>query len=90
MTKQLLVSALAAMAVAGCATTGDQSNYAKADCKIQPITTASATGVRPGRAPSADQKEAEMNVATSQYRRSEYARMGMVNNNVEDAMRDCY
>ena len=31
-----------------------------------------------------------MNLATSQYRRSEYARMGMVNNNVEDAMRDCY
>jgi len=85
----LLVSAFAALSLAGCATT-DQTQYAKAECKVQPITTASATGVRPGRAESTSQKESEMNLATSQYRRSEYARMGMVNNNVEDAMRDCY
>ena len=83
----LIVSAAAALAAAGCATQGD--TYAKADCKVAPITTASATGkARP--VDSLERRAAEMDLATSQYRRDQLARNGYVGNNVEEALRDCY
>jgi hypothetical protein len=88
--KMLLVfSALAALGIAGCATQGD-TQYAKADCKVAPITTASAAGGRSRPVDSLRQREAEMQLATSDYRRSQLSRNGMVNNNVEDLLHDCY
>jgi hypothetical protein len=86
----LIISALASLAIAGCATQGD-AQYAKADCKVAQITTASATGVRsPPPVDSLRQREAEMQLSASDYRRSQLARNGMANNNVEDLLRDCY
>ncbi len=84
-----VVSTLAALALAGCAGYGD-AQYAKADCKVVPITTLSATGVRPSRVDSLAQKDAEMQLATTGYRRERLAQQGLVNNNVEEALRDCY
>ena len=86
--KSLLFVASVAL-LAGCASYGD-NQYAKADCKVAPITTQSATGVRPSRVDSLAQRDAEMQLATTDFRRRELARNGLVNNNVEQALRDCY
>jgi hypothetical protein len=83
----LAVSFLAVIAT-GCATAGN-TQVAQADCKVAPITIASATGHAKPVSPL-EQRYAEMQLATSDYRRQQYARHGMVNNNVEDALRDCY
>jgi hypothetical protein len=81
----LAVSALALLA-AGCATPSDQ--VAQADCKVAPITTASAAGR--GRTPSSiEQRDAEMQLASSEYRMRLLRERGLANNNVEDALRDC-
>jgi len=85
----LLVSTFAAVALTGCAGYGD-TQYTKADCKVYPITTYSATGTRPSRVDSLAQKDAEMQLATTGYRRERLAQQGLVNNNVEEALRDCY
>ena len=83
----LIVSAVAAFAAAGCATQGD--TYAKADCKVAPITTASVAGkARP--ATSLERRAAEMDLAATDYRTRNLARNGYVGNNVEEALRDCY
>jgi uncharacterized lipoprotein YajG len=76
-------------ALAGCASYGDEQ-YAKAECKVVPMTTASATGVRTSRVDSLASKDAQLQASTSEYRRREYAARGMVNNNIEEALRDCY
>jgi len=84
-----VVSTLAAIALAGCAGYGD-AQYAKAECKVVPITTLSATGVRSSRVDSLAQKDAEMQLGSTQYRRDQLVQRGLVNNNVEEALRDCY
>ena len=81
--------AIAVLALAGCATY-DNDQYAKADCKVAPITTQSATGVRPSRVDSLAQRDAEMQLATTDYYRRNLAQKGLVNNNTADALRDCY
>jgi hypothetical protein len=81
----IAVSALAVLA-AGCTATGDQ--LAQADCKIVPITTASYAGKARPVSPI-EQRYAEMQLASTDYRMRELARNGGVNNNVEDALRDC-
>jgi hypothetical protein len=86
--KDLLAVSVLALLGAGCATPGD-TQLAKADCKVAPITTASVAG-RAKPVTPIEQRYAEMQLATSDYRRQQYARHGMVNNNVEDALRDCY
>jgi uncharacterized lipoprotein YajG len=87
MDKLLVVSALAAL-VAGCATQGD-TQLAKADCKVAPITTASVAGKYKQVSPI-EQRYAEMQLASTDYRRRQLAERGLVNNNVEEALRDCY
>ena len=82
-------SALAALALAGCATEGTVDHYAQADCRIYPVTTASYTGVRPPKADSLQQRGAEADLATSGYRFRNLQRNGMVNNNIEDLIRNC-
>lgn len=84
-----ILLALSALAlVAGCATDGN-TQYAKADCKIVPITTASVAGGKTRPATSLEQREAEMALGTSQYRREQLYRYGQFGNNVEEAMYDC-
>ena len=86
----LAASAAVTFAVSGCATQDTQ--LAKADCKIAPLTTTSITGGNGRSKPAAsslDERYAEMGLATSQYRLSNLRRNGMANNNVEDALRDC-
>jgi hypothetical protein len=83
-------AACAALALAGCATTDEASvPLARADCKIAPITTASATGVRPRRVDPMDQRYAEMQLATSDYRMKRLQQPLGAMGNVEDALRDC-
>jgi hypothetical protein len=81
--------ALSALALAaGCATDGN-TQYAKADCKVVPITTASVGGGKTRPASSLEQREAEMALGTSQYRREQLARNGPFGNNVEEALYNC-
>lgn len=72
--------------VAACATPGEQ--LAAVDCKVYPITTASAAGGKP-RVNSLEQRHAEMQLATSDYRMRNLRQNGYNLNNVEDALRDC-
>ena len=85
----IVVSTLAAIALAGCAGYGD-AQYAKAECKVVPITTLSATGVRPSRVDSLAQRDAEFQAGSTDYRRQQLAQRGLVNNNLEEALHDCY
>ena len=91
MNKALLaLPALATLALAGCATDGNTNNqYARADCKIYPITTMSYTGVRDPKVDSLEQRAAQGDLAGSKYRLRTVARSGSVNNNLEDIIRDC-
>jgi hypothetical protein len=86
--KNLIAISALALAAAGCATQGN-TQYAKADCKIAPITTASVAGGKPRPATSLQQREAEMALGTSQYRREQLARHGQFGNNVEEALYNC-
>ena len=82
----LAISALALLA-AGCATTAD-TQVAQSDCKVAPITTASVTGrYRP--ADRLEQRHAEMQLGTSDYRYRNLDSRGHAMNNVEEALRDC-
>jgi hypothetical protein len=84
-----VVSTLAAIALAGCAGYGD-TQYAKAECKVVPMTTVGAAGVRTSRVDSLAQRDAEFQLGSTDYRRKELAAKGLANNNVEEALRDCY
>jgi hypothetical protein len=75
--------------LAGCASTGQNVQYAQADCKVHLITTASATGVRKTAPSSLEQRDAEMQLASSDYRFRNLRQNGYNMNNVEDALRDC-
>ena len=72
---------------AGCASQGDVQ-VAQADCKVLPITTTSVAGRRPNASPL-EQRYAEMQLATPDYRMRQLRERGMEMNNVEDALRDC-
>jgi hypothetical protein len=85
----LALPVFAAFALAGCASDGANDKYAQADCKVYPITTMSATGVRPPKADALDQRTAEGDLANSSYRFRNLARTGPANNNVEDMIRNC-
>jgi len=85
--KRLLPIALAALA-AGCATS-QETQLAQADCKVVPLTTASISGARPKHVDPLDQRWAEMQLASSDYRMQQLQRRGAFNNNIEDALRDC-
>ena len=80
--------ALSALALlAACATPGEQ--VAAVDCKVYPVTIASAAGVRKPNVSSLEQRYAEMQLATSDYRFRNLRQNGYNMNNVEDALRDC-
>lgn len=82
--------ALSALALAaGCATTPADTRLAAADCKVYPVTTASATGTRAPKVDRLEQRYAEMQLATSDYRYRNLRQNGYNMNNVEDSLRDC-
>ena len=86
----LILSALAAFAIAGCATEGPDQ-YAKAECKIKPITTTSVTDGKHMQPVSPERERmAQMEAAHTQYRAQQLRQNGLVNNNLEDALNDCY
>ena len=72
--------------LAACATSGEQ--LAAVECKVYPITTASVAGRKPN-VDSLDQRQAEMQLAASDYRMRNLRRNGYNMNIVEDALRDC-
>ena len=82
------VFAVLALALAGCASSGD-TKVASADCKVYPITTASASGRAPKNVSPIEQRWAEMQLANSDYRQRQLQERGMVGNTVEEALRDC-
>jgi uncharacterized lipoprotein YbaY len=85
----LVISALAAVALAGCATQSPDQ-YAKAECKIKPITATSVTDGKHMQAVSPERERmAQMELAHTQFRAQELMRKGMVNNNLEEALYDC-
>lgn len=87
--KALVTLSAAALLAAGCATT-ENVQVAK-NCKVQPVQT--ATYANPSKAKPVDslrQREAEMDLARTDYRYQQLARNGVFNNNVEEALRDCY
>ena len=87
MTKPTLI-ALLGLALAGCASSGD-TKVASADCKIVPITTASAAGRAPKNVSPIEQRWAEMQLAGTEYRQRQLRERGMIDNNIEEALRDC-
>lgn len=76
------------VAAAGCASPGD-TRMAAADCKVVPVTTASAAGRAPRNLSPIEQRYAEMQLANSEYRRRQLQERGLIDNNVEQALRDC-
>jgi hypothetical protein len=83
--KRLIVLAPAALLVlAGCAT-DPNARYARADCKVAPLSSSFGA---PKRVDPLAQKQAEMDLASSSYRMRNLNRPGF--NNVEEALRDCY
>ncbi len=62
---------------------------AQAECKIAPVTTASIAGGKSRPVTSLEQRYAEMQLGTSQYRMAQLNSHGMLHNNVEEALRDC-
>lgn len=84
--KSLIALSVLAL-LAACATPGEQ--IAAVDCKVYPVTTASAAGVRKPNVSSLEQRYAEMQLATSDYRFRNLRQNGYNMNNVEDALRDC-
>ena len=87
--KPILLLSAAAVLAAGCATTEEPMQVAQRECKIRPVTTESATGVRSKSVSSLEQRHAEMQLATSQYRMANLRSQGMAFNNVEEALNDC-
>ena len=81
----LAISAL--LLAAGCASPGDVQ-VAQAECKVLPITTTSVAGRKPKVSPL-EQRYAEMQLATSEYRMRQLHERGPDMNTVEDALRDC-
>jgi hypothetical protein len=78
----------AGLLAAGCATQPDVQ-VAQAECKVMPVTTMSVTGRKPTNVSPLEQRYAQMQLATSEYRMRQLRERGMDMNNVEDALHDC-
>ncbi|HUP30520.1 MAG TPA: hypothetical protein VM122_10140 [Usitatibacter sp.] len=85
-----LFSLAAIAALGGCATTPDNMQLADASCKVAPLQVGRLSGTnRPQRVDPLDQRWAEMQLASSDYRFRALARNGAYGSNVEEALRDC-
>lgn len=81
----LPLSALLAGALAGCA--AQDTQVARADCKIAPITTKSVVN-KPGPMTELDRKWAEAQLRSTDYRRQQLQRTGDTGA-IESALNDC-
>ena len=84
-----IIPILLAATAAGCAHLQSETPVAAADCKVVPLTTASVAGSRPRRVDPLDQRYAEMQLASSDYRMKRLQQPLGAMSNVEDALRDC-
>ena len=73
-----------AAALAGCA--AQETQVARADCKVAPVTTRSAVN-KAGPVSELDRRYAEAQLRSSEYRRGQLARNE--ENTIEQALRDC-
>jgi len=90
--KTAFALAAALALAAGCATQDVQVAQAPVatSCKVAPITPASATEASTKKPVSEiRQREAQMDLALTQYRFRNLQRQGLFMNNVEDAIGDC-
>ena len=79
-----------ALLAAACAGTGENVQVAQAECKIVPMKPGYISGRSPHPAADPlDQRQAELQLASSDYRFRQLSRLGLGNNNIEDALRDC-
>ena len=91
--KALVALSAAALLAAGCATTETENlQLAQKECKVQPqLTVNHGKGTNKAKpVDSLRQREAEMDLARTDYRFQQLARNGTFNNHIEDALRDCY
>ena len=72
--------------LAACATPGEQ--VAAVDCKVYPLTSRAAGDRKPA-VSSIEQRHAEMQLATSEFRMRNLRQNGPNMNLIEDALRDC-
>lgn len=84
-----LLAVTAALALAACASEEPNAQYAKAECKATPITTDSVGGNAPKHMSKLEQDAAQADLATSGYRFQQLRRQGLVQNNVEDTLKNC-
>ena len=81
---------VAAVSVAGCATTETNTALDDAKCQLGPTTFTSITGVRKeGPVNRLDQSYALMQLSASDWRYRSLAVNGPVNNLTEDVLREC-
>lgn len=81
------IAIAALFAAAGCASQGD-TRLAQAECKVYPITTSSVAGRKPTNVSPLEQRYAEMQLASTDYRMRQLRERGY-DGNVEEALRDC-
>ncbi len=81
--------ALSAALLGGCASTDQPTRVAAADCKIQPLQTATTTYGKKRPVTELEQREAEMNLASSEYRLRQLQSGFGPASPLEDALRDC-
>lgn len=78
-----------AMLAAACATPGENTQVAQAECKVVPMKPGYISGRSPRPAADPlDQRQAELGLASSDYRFAQLHRHGMMSN-VETALQDC-
>ena len=80
---------LAAALLGGCATADPPQQVAAADCKIQPLQTATTTYGKKREVTEIERREAEMQLASSQYRLRQLQSGFGPASPLEDAIRDC-
>ena len=83
-----LILAVSALVLAACATQ-ETTQVAQAECKVVPVTTDSVTGNPPRHVSEMQQRFAQADLASSQFRFQQLRREGMYPNNVEEVLRDC-
>jgi hypothetical protein len=83
----LLALSAAALALAACSTT-EEARYARNDCRVGPVVTTGPSAT--GRVSHLDQRYAEMQLATSDYRFRNLQRdPSYATNNVEQGLAGC-
>jgi len=89
--KALIALSAAALLFDDRATT-ENVQVAQKECKVQPQLTANVGKGQNKTKPvdSLRQREAEFDLARTDYRFQQLARNGPLNNTVEEALRDCY